>query len=218
MTVPFPLVAIADRDFLGENLVEAVCRVTGAGIPWICLRARRSTSEERIRWARELLARCPGVFLTVHGDPEACRASGAPGLHLPGLPAGEIARIRCLLPGVLLGVSCHNRWELLAAARSGADYAFLSPVFPPASKRTGRVLGPEGFRKAAAGVRLAVYALGGVTPERLSDVAVAGAQGAALLGALFGARDLEARARAYLEAVERVFGVARRGSGSGSMR
>ncbi len=205
MTLPFPLVAIADRDFLGEHLVAAVCRVLEAGLPWICLRARGSRTGERTRWARAILERCPGAFLTVHGDPEACRASDAPGLHLPGLPESEIARVRRRLPGVLLGVSCHTRAELVAAARAGADYAFLSPVFPPASKRAVRVLGPEGFRREAEGVKLAVYALGGVTPERFQDVVAAGARGAAVLGALFGAQDLEARARAYLEAVERAF-------------
>ena len=209
MTLPFPLVAIADRDFLGEHLVEAVRRVVGAGIPWICLRAKKIDAGERARWARAILERCPRAFLTVHGDPEACRASGAPGLHLPGLPEGEVARVRRCLPGVLLGVSCHTRAELLAAARAGADYAFLSPVFPPASKRAGSVLGPEGFRRETEGVKLAVYALGGVTPERLRDVAAAGAQGAAVLGTLFGAQDLEARARAYLEAAKRAFGSAR---------
>ncbi len=205
LPLPFPVVVLADHGLLGSRLVDVAVQVAAAGLPWVCLRAKGADTPSRVTWARELLRRCTGVFLTVHGDPEACAAVGAPGLHLPsGWP--DPAGVRRRLPGVLLGVSCHSRPELEAAARAGADYAFLSPVFPPRSKPLrGKPLGPDGFRETVQGLPLPVLALGGVTPERLEEVAAAGAAGAAVLGSLLGAPGVGARARAYREKALRVF-------------
>ncbi|MEW6488362.1 MAG: hypothetical protein AB1578_10695, partial [Thermodesulfobacteriota bacterium] len=62
------------------------------------------------------------------------------------------------------------------------------------------------FREAVQGLPLPVLALGGVTPERLAPAAAAGAAGAAVLGSLFQAPDLEAQAREYREAAQRAWG------------
>ena len=203
--LPFPVVVLADHGLLGARLIDVAVQVVAAGLPWVCLRAKGADTPSRTAWARELLRRCPGVFLSVHGDPEACAAVGAPGLHLPsGWP--DVAGVRRSLPGVLLGASCHSRRELETAARAGADYAFLSPVFPPRSKPLrGEALGPDRFRGMVQGLPLPVLALGGVTPERLQEVAAAGAAGAAVLGSLLGAPEPGPRARAYREESLRVF-------------
>ncbi|RMG92508.1 MAG: thiamine phosphate synthase [Candidatus Dadabacteria bacterium] len=198
---PSPLVAIADADLLGGDPVGPAVRAAAAGVRWVCLRARAASTAERIAWARAIREASPGAFLTVHADPEACRAVGAPGLHLPGR-GFDVSRVRRELPGVLLGVSCHDRGELEAARRAGADYVFLSPVFPPASK-PGTPLGLERFRELATGAGIPVIGLGGVTPDRVGPVLAAGAAGVAVLGALFLAPDLEARVAEFRDALER---------------
>jgi thiamine-phosphate pyrophosphorylase len=204
--LPFPVLAIADEEVLGAALVGRAAAAVRAGLPWVCLRARSSATRQRVRRGLALRQQCPGAFLSVHGDAEACAALGAPGLHLPSRPAG-LAALRRELPGVLLGVSCHSRGELEEAAAAGADYAFLSPLFAPVSKPAGGpVLGPDGFREAVRALPLPVLALGGVTPERLADAAAAGAAGAAVLGSLFQAPDPAAQARAYREAAQRAWG------------
>lgn len=204
--LPFPILALADEEALGPALVDRAAAAVRAGLPWVCLRARASATPERIRLGRALGERCPGAFLTVHGDAGARAALGAPGLHLPSRPAG-LAALRRELPGVLLGVSCHTRGDLEEAAAAGADYAVLSPLFAPVSKPAGGpVLGPEGFREAVRGLPVPVLALGGVTPERLAAAAAAGAAGAAVLGALFQAPDPAARARAYRAAARGAWG------------
>lgn len=203
--LPFSLSAIADLETLGDHLVPLARAVVRAGLPWLCLRARAAGTAERIRLGREVLAE-PGVFLTVHGDPAACRELGAPGLHLPSR-GGDLAAARRQCPNVLLGVSCHDRGEVERAAAAGADYAWLSPFFAPTSKPLeGRALGADGFRRLREGVSIPVLALGGVTPERLAEAARAGAAGAAVLGSLFLAADPEASARRYRQEAERVFG------------
>ncbi|MHB8763094.1 MAG: thiamine phosphate synthase [Deferrisomatales bacterium] len=202
---PSPLVALADLPTLGPVLVDRLASAWRGGLGWICLRAPGAATEERVGLGRQALARCPGLFLTVHGDPEACEELGAPGLHLPSR-GFDVGALRRRFPSVVLGVSCHGRAELEGAQAAGADYAFLSPLFPPSSKPlVGAALGAEGFRRAVRGLSLPVLALGGVTPERLAAARAAGARGAAALGTLFLAGDVETRARRYREEAGRLW-------------
>jgi thiamine-phosphate pyrophosphorylase len=201
---PSQILGIVDFETLGRDAVTRGVEAARGGVRWLCLRARTAAPAERVGLAHELLTACPGAFLTVHGDVDACRKTGAPGLHLPSKRDwGEVRRAN---PDLLLGVSCHGAEELEQAACCGADYALLSPVFAPASKPLyGPALGVEEFRRLVAGARLPVLALGGVHPRDLPGLARAGAVGAALLGSLFLAPDVAARAREYVLAAQTAF-------------
>jgi thiamine-phosphate pyrophosphorylase len=135
--------------------------------------------------ARELLdlvvwyiARGGRVIVNTRAD--VALAAGAAGVHLP---AGSFAprELRAITPpGFLIGVSSHSRDDLQRAQDEGADYAYLSPVFAPLSKQDVRTpIGLAGFSQAIAGIQIPVFALGGVTPGRLSECLAAGAAGIA---------------------------------------
>ena len=203
--LPHRIAAIADLGVLGDRLVPAASAAFRGGLRWVVLRAKGADTAVRVGLGGELLRRCPGLFLTVHGDVEACRSLRAPGLHLPGSDpiASQTPRP---LPGVLLGISCHTAEELAGASRWGADYVFLSPLFPPTSKAArGGALGPEGFSALARGALLPVLALGGMRPDRLQAACEAGASGAAVLGGLFLSPDVEGSARAWVAAAASAF-------------
>jgi len=137
-TLPSRILAIADEETLGPDLVDRAAAAVRGGLHWICLRARRADTQERVRLGQELLQACPGLFLTVHGDREAAEVLGAPGLHLPSrgphlaAPRGDGGTRE-----VLWGMSCPSREELAAAEQAGADYALLSPFRAPLSKVAG---------------------------------------------------------------------------------
>lgn len=122
----------------------------------------------------------PPVLLLVNGRPDLADAAGADGVHLPstGLP---VAAVRGHFPELLVGFSTHRPEEVARAARDGADYVTFGPVYPTPSKAVyGPPPGLDGLRRAVAAARgLPVLALGGVTAERLPEVAAAGAAGAA---------------------------------------
>ena len=135
--------------------------------------------------ARDLLAltrwhmeRHPRVIVNTRCD--VALAAGAAGLHLPG---GSIApsRFREIAPyGFLIGVSCHTREELVRAEAEGADYAYLSPIFPPLSKADDRKpLGLDHLASMIAGLKIPVLALGGITRDRIPECLRAGAAGVA---------------------------------------
>jgi thiamine-phosphate pyrophosphorylase len=108
------------------------------------------------------------------------------GVHLPADQSLPAARHR-LGGDFLLGQSAHNLAAVLAAARQGADYVTLSPIFPSISKDDRRrTLGPEGLAAMATATSLPVVALGGVTKDNAASCRRAGAAGIAVLGSVMG--------------------------------
>ena len=85
----------------------------------------------------------------------------------------------------IVGRSCHDAAELARAAAQGCDYVTLSPVFPSPSKPGyGPALGPAGLAALIRPAGPLVYALGGVTPDRVAACRAAGAHGVAVMGAV----------------------------------
>lgn len=110
-------------------------------------------------------------------------ACGAHGVHLRGdsMPA---ARVRAAVrPGFLIGRSVHSVDEAAAsAAGGGLDYLIFGTVFATGSKPGAREAGADALARVCAAVPLPVLAIGGMAPERLGEVASAGAAGFAAIG------------------------------------
>lgn len=121
--------------------------------------------------ARRLAATSP-VPVVVSGRADLALAFGF-GVHLPerGLP---VSAARRLLPGSLIGCSVHDQQGALAAARGGADYLLLGPVFPTPTHPGAPALGAGRFRTIAAQIPVPVLAIGGMDAERAAALGGAG--------------------------------------------
>lgn len=112
----------------------------------------------------------------IHRRSDLVLKHGLAGVHLSGLVADR-------QPGVAFSLSIHTLDEL--AALPSQQSAFLSPIFPSISK-TGYAKDwdlprlPELLRHHPN-----ITALGGITPERLSQAADLGFHSAAVLGYLW---------------------------------
>lgn len=128
-----------------------------------------------VRWYVE-----KGNQVLVNTRIDVALAAQAAGVHLPSNSLRPSTVRRMVPEGFLIGVSCHSREDLIQAQNEGADYAYLSPVFAPLSKKEdGPILGIDGFRQSIEGLTIPVLALGGITPERIPDCLSAGAYGVA---------------------------------------
>jgi thiamine-phosphate pyrophosphorylase len=176
--------AISDRRSLppqGEEgaagLARWLRRLADAGIEAVQLREKDLSDGELYglaRQARSLLP--PPAALLVNGRLDVALAAGADGVHLPadGVPVAPLRRR--FGPGALIGCSTHSLEEVERARREGADYVTFGPVYPTPGK--GPAAGPRALARAA-GLGIPVFALGGVTLQRLEEVAAAGAAGVA---------------------------------------
>lgn len=106
------------------------------------------------------------------------------GLHLTS-PKLMQARARPLPRSAVVAASCHGAAQLHHARAIGVDFATLSPVAATLSHPDRPALGWAEFSRLVNDVALPTYALGGMTPAMVDTAANAGAQGVAVLSALW---------------------------------
>lgn len=168
-------------DFDETTLVRQVELALAIGVDFVQLRRRERPAREIEALAKRLSGLCPAAAkrLLVNGRLDVALSAGAGGVHLPadGLP---VAAVRRAAPtGFVISRSTHSREEVERASREGASFVLFGPVFPTSSKPGHLGVGLDVLAEVASSVPIPVYALGGVTPERISQIADAGARGIA---------------------------------------
>ncbi|MGH7948639.1 MAG: thiamine phosphate synthase [Candidatus Binataceae bacterium] len=197
----FRLYLITDRTLCGlrglvdacDEVLSAASRAFARGSVALQLREKDMTARELYATALRLRDVCTrtGTMLLVNDRIDVALACGADGVHLPA-DSFAVADARALIGATrLIGVSTHNAGELAKAAHAGADFAVFGPVYDPISKNAYRPpRGADEMRAAIAAVSMRVFALGGITAERVTEVmraTGARAAGVAVIGAVFGA-------------------------------
>lgn len=163
-------------------------------------RNKSASSELRLAQARALLALCRGfqVALIINDHLDLALAVNADGLHL-GAEDGSLAAARARLgPARILGASCYDRLErALAAERLGADYVAFGSFFA-SSVKPGAARAPLALlRQAKRRLSVPVVAIGGITLDNAPQLIAGGADGVAVVSALFGADDVRLAARRF---------------------
>lgn len=138
---------------------------------------------------RQALAIVSGTHtrVVVNDRLDVALAAGAHGVHLrrDSIPASVVRTMAP--PGFVVGLSVHST-EAAMAAGPDVDYLLAGTVWPSASKAADHVLlGLSGLASIVRAVHVPVLAIGGVTGERLAEIARAGAAGAAAIGLFVGA-------------------------------
>lgn len=200
------LYVVTDRHLAHpRSLLEVCCSVLKAGVRIIQLREKDVPREEVIRSARELLrlTRSFGAKLVINDDPLVCAEVEADGVHLgqEDVPAG-VAR-RLLGPGVLIGVSVREPWEVRAAEEEGADYVAANLVFTTKTKTNLPMpIGLEGVGLLREATSLPLVAIGGINQANAAEVIRAGADGIAVVSAVMSAPDAGEACRELFAAVK----------------
>lgn len=222
------LCLVTDARSARQPLAEVVRAAVAAGVDQVQVRERDLGGAALVALTFALMAaardgaRARGgrVAVLVNRRLDVALACGADGVHL-GFDAVAPADARRLVGSArLVGVSAHHPREVQAAARAGASYALLAPLFPPLSKAATRpTLGAAALREAAT-AGIPVLAQGGVTPANVAALLRAGAAGVAVTGAILLADDPGAAARDLRRALDAgcaFAGPARRGAGEGGL-
>ena len=219
--VPFRLYLITDRNLAARRggvvavaaaALSAASATAGPGAVALQLREKDMEAREQYELARALRELCSryGAALLVNDRVDVAIAAGADGVHLPANSFAVADARRLVGATCLIGVSTHEGGEVAAAAEAGADFAVYGPVYEPLSKASyGAARGAESLGAACrAGAGLPVFALGGITAERIAELGGTPAlseggrpAGVAVIGAVFGADDPAAATRTLLDAL-----------------
>ena len=165
------------------------------GVDALLVREKQMDSARLLAFASRLreLTSNHGAKLIIHTQADVAKAVEADGVHLASSDLAEVPSVRDWLgnPEMTISTSCHNEIELGFAQRFGADYAFLSPVFPTQSHPGEPHLGIEKFREMAESSSLPVIALGGINAGNRDQLE---GFGVAVVGAILDADDPKAAA------------------------
>ncbi|MDA8169093.1 MAG: thiamine phosphate synthase [Nitrospiraceae bacterium] len=205
MTPGFRLYLITDRR-LNSDLEGAVRAALEGGARCVQLREKDLPVRGLLDMAKRLRSVTAefGARLFINGRVDVALAVEADGVHLGGnsIPA-DAARKICG-ERLMIGVSTHSVEEAVAAREAGADFVTFGPVYETPSKMAygKKPLGLPALSLAAERAGIPVFAIGGVKTGNVREVMDAGAYGAALISAVFGADDIRTEANKFMRTLE----------------
>jgi thiamine-phosphate pyrophosphorylase len=194
LPVNFRLLLVTDRSLLhGRSLESALRESVDAGVPAIQLRERDLPARELLSLTQQIRAmtRDRAVPLIINDRVDMAVALDLDGVHLraSSLPVSVVRRV--VGRHRLIGRSAHSVAEAQRAGDDGADYVILGPIFETPSKREfGEPLGLAVLADACRHSSVPVFAIGGITRERIESVRGAGAFGVAMIGGILGREDV----------------------------
>jgi len=188
----------------GRELVSVVGDCLTAGLRAVQVREKDLGAADLAFLCRRIRALTldTQALLLVNDRVDVALAVGADGVQRTStsLDVEDIRRVAGL--AFRIGASVHSLPAALDAERKGADFVVYGPIYDTPSKRPyGPPVGLDSLEKLAAGVRLPVLAIGGITPWRVRDVRLAGAWGVAAISAILDTDSPADATRRFLDAL-----------------
>ena len=192
----FPIVhAVTDSNaVMQESFLDRASAIMRALGPRgaIHLRSSRSSGKELYELA-VLLAnfqKITGCWLIVNDRVDIAAAVGAKGVQL----ASHSMRVSDALTvaAIPVGASVHSVEEAVAAEKAGASWCVAGTVFETPSHAGRAPARIEFVESVVKAVKIPVIAIGGVTPEDVSELRKAGAHGIATIRGVGWEQGLEA--------------------------
>lgn len=203
MALDFSLYLVTDRtQTRGRPLIEVVDQCLGAGLRAVQVREKDLSDIELLDLAQPLrdLTRQSGTKLFINDRVDVALAIGADGIQRAHHSLPTLAIRRVAGPGMLIGVSVHSLEEARTAQTEGADFVVFGPIYDTPSKRPfGLPLGLDALARCVNAVAIPVFAIGGITAERVAAVKAAGARGVAVISAIMAAERPRDATKALLD-------------------
>ena len=141
-------------------------------------------------WRRAIDALRPvvqsrGVAFLLNDRVDLVVPTGCDGAHV-GQTDIKAGAARALLPGLTLGVTCHDSRDLaMRAGETGADYVAFGAFFPTTTKDAPTRAEPELLAWWSELMELPCVAIGGITAANCAPLVQAGASFLAVVGAVW---------------------------------
>lgn len=186
-----------------RRLLQQVESVLHAGLRVLQYRQKGAGPELKRLQLRELKPLCAAydALLIVNDDWQLAADLEIPAVHL-GEDDGELQDARRALGDrALIGASCYASVERARALAPLTDYVAFGSIFPSGTKPQARPASLDVLREArAARLGRPIVGIGGITADNIGQVLSAGADAAAVIGALFNQPDPGNAARTLLKA------------------
>ena len=197
------LLVVTESAAMRGGFEPALLAALQGGAQWVQFRERELAPRAQIEAFRRAQRLCErfGAQLFLNGRADLARAVHADGLHLPEWELPVDAARMSLGFHTPIGVSAHSVEAAKRAAGEGADYVVFGAVYPTASHPGVEPAGLSALWEVASAVSVPVYAIGGVTVDRVATCLEAGAAGVAVIRAVWTANDPVGAVRSLRDAL-----------------
>jgi thiamine-phosphate pyrophosphorylase len=183
----------------GRSLADLAAAAAKGGATLIQYRAKDASTRDMVREAKAIHAALAGtnVPLLINDRLDVALAAGAEGVHLGADDMALSDARRLLGEAAIIGATLKHESELPYLASVRIDYACIGGVFATQHKDNADApLGLGGYRSLREAARaelgdLPIGAIAGITAGNAASVMAAGADGIAVIGAMFGGDDVE---------------------------
>lgn len=188
--------AITDGKKTATELVKAILAIADE-VDYIHIREKTKQTSEVIQLVEQLLTKgVQNEKLVINDRLDVALLTGIPNVHLPGtgLP---VKLVKQKFPEIKVGVSVHSLAEAVIAAEDGADYCLFGHVFPTNSKKGIPGKGTKLLKEIVQKAGIPVLAIGGITPDNMTEVAATKVSGMAVMSAIFSAQNPKQAAKLF---------------------
>jgi thiamine-phosphate pyrophosphorylase len=192
------LLAVVGPPFVSTaSVLESCLAAEAGGVTAVQVRWKSLPASELLSLTERLVGSL-SVPVYVNDRADVALVCGAAGVHV-GTDDLDPSRVRTMAPRPFrIGVSVGSEEEAAAVLGADVDYWSLGSIYHTNTKgNAGEPIGIAGFKRLAAlaPADMPVIAIGGIDRSNVGDVLGAGAQGVAVVSAIFGSADVERKAR-----------------------
>jgi len=206
--VDLRLYAILDPERTGGRPLDRLADAAAAGgATLLQLRDKNAGTRSFVARARQVKAALAGrIPLIINDRIDVALAAEADGVHLGRDDMHPADARRLLGPEAIIGVTLKNNADLAVLDPALVDYGCIGGVYATTSKDNPDppvgLVGLARLRGLAARSGLPVGAIAGIDLARTRDCIAAGADGVAIISALYLEPDVAATARAFRRAID----------------
>ncbi|PWL58533.1 MAG: thiamine phosphate synthase, partial [Bacteroidales bacterium] len=183
----------SDRYTIPEEVQMAI----EGGCKWIQLRMKDATYDEMKSTALEIIPICRenDIILVIDDNVELVNELRVHGVHLGKNDMDPRKAREILGPHAIIGVTANTADDILSFRGIDVDYVGVGPFRHTTTKKNlAPVIGLDGYKDivakvTAAGNKLPLVAIGGITLEDVTGIMATGVQGIAVSGSIINAPD-----------------------------
>lgn len=195
--IDYTLYLCTNRELMTTDTIEeSVELAIKGGVTVVQLREKDCTSREFYELAKGVkgITDAYEIPLIINDRLDIALAVGADGVHLgqTDLPAAVARDI--LGADKIIGVTANTLEKAKEAWKAGADYLGVGDVFGTTTKANTKHVSLENLKKIKESVEIPVVGIGGVNVENIALLRDTGIDGAAVISAVIGQKDITAAA------------------------
>lgn len=186
------IIVIINRSLCREDFPARIEKIALAHPTAIVLREKDLNEKEYKSLAAQVLEICNnhGARCILHSFPEAAAELNCSALHMP------LQRLRLLSSEErssfkVLGASCHSVEDAKEAERLGCTYITAGHIFDTDCKKGLPGRGLAFLKEVCESVSIPVYAIGGISADKVALIRESGAKGACVMSGAMTCEDVQ---------------------------